>query len=71
MIEWDWPQITWLVLAVLGLGFAIAKHGEPTRHNALFSLIGVAFGLVLLLAGGFWHKPEPASCAVSVVPIAE
>lgn len=51
-----WPQYTYLALVVLGLGFVIAKHGEPrSPHNLWVSLIATAIALSLLHAGGFFN----------------
>lgn len=52
----NWPQITMAVLYAIGVGFSIAKHGEPRTgtHNMWNSLISVLLGIWLLNEGGFW-----------------
>jgi len=50
-----WPQITYVVLAMLGLGVNLAKHGEPQKpHNAYTSIISLALSITLLYFGGFF-----------------
>lgn len=55
-VIWDWPQLTWLVLAVFGFGITAAKHGETTRYNVVTGFIALCLSAWLLWAGGFWHK---------------
>jgi hypothetical protein len=51
----NWPQYTYLALIFLGLGIAIAKHGEPSKpHNFFTSLIATGLSLWLLYMGGFF-----------------
>lgn len=50
-----WPQ--WIVIGfmLLGLGIALAKHGEPRSPFSFWSaLIGQAITWWLLWMGGFW-----------------
>ena len=50
-----WPQYTYLALNFLGLGIAIANHGEPrTNESAITSIIATAITFSLLAAGGFF-----------------
>lgn len=54
-----WPQYTYLALIVLGLGMALAQHGEPRTgsdrtHNFFTSLIAAAISVWLLWAGDFF-----------------
>lgn len=57
-----WPQITWIVLAAIGVGIHVAKHGEPHKgkRTAWPVLIRVAFCAWLLSAGGFFGPPAHA-----------
>lgn len=49
------PQLIYLALVTLGLGFAIAKHGQPRGPvNALDTLFGTAIALAILGWGGFF-----------------
>lgn len=51
-----WPQYTYLVISILGVGIAIAQHGQPRTGNHSFwtHLIGVGIGYWLLYMGGFF-----------------
>jgi hypothetical protein len=50
-----WPQLTYLALVLLGVGFAIAKHGEPQLPYSMFrSLAGASIAFFLLYQGGFF-----------------
>lgn len=51
------PQIIYLTLSILGLGCALAKHGEvkkTEKYNFFASLLGNAVSLGLLYWGGFF-----------------
>jgi hypothetical protein len=51
-----WPQLIYLALSVLGLGIAIAKHGQPREpYNVVHSLIAICLAWPLLWWGGFFH----------------
>ena len=55
----DWPQITFLCLVILEMGFTIAKHGEkktgPSAYYSLWnSLISTGIVLGILHWGGFF-----------------
>lgn len=51
-----WPQYTYLALVALGLGYALAKHGEPSPpHNAWGRILGAGLALWLLYMGGFFN----------------
>lgn len=51
----QWPQITWIVLAVMGLVIAIVKHGDPRApFNGWHTLIRLAVMVLLLWLGGFF-----------------
>jgi hypothetical protein len=54
-----WPQITYLVLAVLGIGISLAKHGEPKtgEHNFLTTVLAFALICWILYEGGFFNQP--------------
>lgn len=50
-----WPQYTYTILTLLGLGIIIAKHGEPQKpYNAVVSIIASGLGFFLLYMGGFF-----------------
>lgn len=50
-----WPQYIYLALSVLGLGFILAKHGQPQpNYNIVGSLIAWTISLTLLCYGGFF-----------------
>ena len=57
LLSLQWPQLIWIVLAVLGLGVNMAKNGEPTgfRYSGWLKLIGIAIGATILWCGGFFH----------------
>lgn len=48
-------QIAWLLVATLGLGIAMAKHGESQgNYNFWATLLGFGIELFLLIKGGFF-----------------
>lgn len=51
-----WPQLTILTIALLGLGIAAGKHGQPEtgKHNFFLTLFSNAIVIWLLYAGGFF-----------------
>lgn len=50
-----WPQGIYLVLMLMSLGVAIAKHGEVRpRYHGGGSLIGTGVAIGLLYWGGFF-----------------
>jgi hypothetical protein len=51
------PQIIILVVNVLGIGFAMAKHGEPRneKYNFFITLIAAIIEIVILSYGGFFN----------------
>jgi hypothetical protein len=57
MITLHWPQITIIVLQLLGLGYAIAMHGKPRRDkniNFWNYLITSVISMTILYFGGFF-----------------
>lgn len=49
------PQILYIVIITMGLGIALAKHGEPQGdYNFFNSLFGAAIQVGLLILGGFF-----------------
>lgn len=52
----NWPQVIWCVLTLLGLGIALARHGEPKtdKHSFWWSLTGTIIVAWLLWCGGFF-----------------
>lgn len=52
-----WPQITYIVLSVLGLGYVVAKEGQQREpYSTLNRLISMSVGYGLLYAGGFFSQ---------------
>jgi hypothetical protein len=50
-----WPQLIYIALCVLGLGYCIAKEGQPRDpHNLFSSLFGSILVWALLWWGGFF-----------------
>lgn len=51
-----WPQITMLVLLVLGLGISMEQHGRPKTgtHSFWSQLFAAAITFTLLYFGGFF-----------------
>lgn len=56
-MNWGWPQIAYAALVCIGIGMALAKHGEPKNdtHSVWWSLVGNALTLWILYKGGFWN----------------
>lgn len=51
-----WPQLIIVVLMAIGLGVAIAKHGEArSPHSAGVALIAFFLNFALLWWGGFFN----------------
>ena len=52
-----WPQLVYLALTILGLGVAMAKHGEPRGEHS-FPTTFIASGIVIwvLYMGGFFTE---------------
>lgn len=63
----QWPQITWIFLAAMSLGIAIAKHGQPrTLFSGWHTTIRLLVMALLLWAGGFFtpaHAQVPPGAA--------
>jgi hypothetical protein len=55
--HWQWPQITYAALTLVGLGLVVAKNGEPKTgtHSVVSSLIVSAIILWILASGGFFR----------------
>lgn len=56
-----WPQLVVLFLYLIGLGYSLAKHGEPEtgKHNFWMTLL-VQTGMVYVLyCGGFFGPVAP------------
>lgn len=50
-----WPQIVILILAAMGLGIAMVKHGESQgEYNVFVSLFAGGLHLWILYMGGFF-----------------
>lgn len=56
-----WPQYAYIGLTLLGLGFVLAKTGEPKTGKYSFwaSVFSTALVLWLLYEGGFWTGGNP------------
>lgn len=50
----EWPQISYVALVVLSVGFAIGKHGRPRKWNMWETIIDAIVALFLLSKGGFF-----------------
>ena len=49
------PQIIMICIQAVGLGVAIARHGQArTAENAWIMLLAVCISTALLWWGGFW-----------------
>ena len=49
-------QIIWIVLAILGLGITIARHGQARegKYNFWTQLVGLGINVAILYFGGFF-----------------
>lgn len=52
----QWPQVTWIVLAAMGLTVHIVNQGKPLegRYNPWFKLLTIGIYYWLLSSGGFF-----------------
>jgi hypothetical protein len=48
------PQITWIVLAIIGLLLQVASHGETIKANFWVGLAARAISAGILIWGGFF-----------------
>ncbi|ENO0459398.1 transglycosylase SLT domain-containing protein [Salmonella enterica] len=66
----NWPQIIWIVLAALGLGITMTKHGEPRtdHHSFWWQLAGVLICAGLLWCGGFFSQANAAEPPAAAKP---
>lgn len=48
------PQIIWLVITTLSLGFTLAKDGERTKISFGWAAVGTLINVGLLYWGGFF-----------------
>lgn len=56
LATWGWPQITMVCLTFVGIGLALANHGEPRDPQNFFThMIAVAITYTMLLSGGFFQ----------------
>lgn len=55
-MNFELPQIIYLVLTFLGMGITLARHGQPRKENYDFGVSLVTNGLLigLLVWGGFF-----------------
>lgn len=58
---WEWPQITWAVLAGIGLLWAAVNDGEPRtgKHSIGVSLFCAMIAVAILYFGGFFTEVRP------------
>lgn len=52
------PQIIFIVLLFLGIGFKIKEQGKKETHNAVSSSIAMLITQALYYWGGFWNQGE-------------
>jgi hypothetical protein len=51
------PQLLWIVLNALGLGVALATHGQPRKPGSFgYTLIAFGIEMMLLVWGGFFGR---------------
>jgi len=57
LLKLQWPQLIWIVLALLGLGIHIAKSGQPLRgrYSAWVQFFSISITAIILWCGGFFH----------------
>ena len=50
------PQLISIGLMTLGLGAAMAKHGEPktSNYNVGVQIVSTVINITILYFGGFW-----------------
>lgn len=60
-LVWEWPQITWAILTLLGLVLHAAKNGEPMdqKWNFPLKLMCVVIAAILGYYGGFFTDVRP------------
>lgn len=51
-----WAIYTYLAIQLIGLGCALASHGEERRTSFWSTLTGVAISLYLLYKGGLFDN---------------
>lgn len=55
-MKFEWPQITYMVLCLIGLAICAAKHGDMEKINFPVRLVAWLITLFLLIAGGFFSQ---------------
>lgn len=51
-----WPQWTYVILTLIGVGLIIEQHGKPRgNQNAYASIIGIMIQFFILFKGGFFN----------------
>jgi len=60
-IVWNWPQITFVTLTILGLLVTVRFHGEPRtgKYSVVSFFIASAIDYWLLYYGGFFNGTSP------------
>jgi hypothetical protein len=68
-----WPEGIYLALVFVGIGIAIAKHGESRgQYCAVSAVVNAALGMGLLYAGGFFDEAcRTPPVAPLMVPLAD
>lgn len=60
MFIFEWPQLAWYGLVILGTGITIAKHGQPrVPHSIWPHLLSTVISVVILYYGGFFTEVRP------------
>lgn len=52
-----WPQITYILIVVVGMLYAAHSHGREERQNFWHSVIGTGIVVAILVWGGFFAQP--------------
>ncbi|EIK3113952.1 transglycosylase SLT domain-containing protein [Escherichia coli] len=65
-----WPQVVWSVAALLGMGMALARHGQPRtdKHNFWYQSLAVLIAGWLLWCGGFFSQANAAEPPAAAKP---
>jgi len=50
----SWPQVVWIVLLVIDLGFSYRVSGQKDKESLFATLVSDAVAMFLLIMGGFF-----------------
>ena len=51
-----WPQLTYILMFIIGLLFSLMNHGKDQgKYSFWTALISVVISSVILYFGGFWE----------------